>query len=111
MNDFEKFLCFLVGVDEVHIKGGTVVCKFLKESSRYTVYAEAIAFIEEYNLCTTGDRKFLIDYIKKIYNYFNSVIMQANNKYSFENSLLFKYDSETNAIIQQLKKIIELNNY
>jgi hypothetical protein len=64
MNDFEKFLCFLVGVDEVHIKGGTVVCKFLKESSRYTVYAEAIAFIEEYNLCTTGDRKFLLAVIR-----------------------------------------------
>ena len=109
MSEIEKIFCYLVGVDELHIKEGKAVCKFIKESPRYTIYAEALAFIEEYNCCSLTDRKFLIESIKKIYNSFNHVINQANDKYSLKNSLSFEYDIETSKIIQELQKIIKVS--
>lgn len=104
--DKEKFIAYLIGVDEVKIEGDTVLCGFLKNSKRYSYYAESIAFIDEFEKSTYSDQLFLIDGIKRLYDSFERIINNANANCSFNNSLKYKYNDETKKIVEKLKKYL-----
>ncbi len=99
-----EFLSYLIGADEVNLKDGKIIIKFLQNSERYICMKEAVSFLEEFNSCNCVEKNFLIDEMKNLYDYFNRVLENAkkNLPFGFE----YIYDEETQQVIDKLKKAL-----
>jgi|GEM_PF-6397060 len=102
----ENFLIYLIGVDEVKIKDGKAIIKFLSNSERYVCMKEAVSFMKEYNSCTAYEKNFLIDEIKNLYDYFNKVLERAKKDLPF--GLEYVYDAENQHVINEMKEVLIL---
>lgn len=95
-------LSFMIGADEVIVKDNKAIIKFYQNSERYSVLREAIAFLNEFETCNANEENYMIDEIKKLYNYFDAVKKKAKENYNI--GLEYVYCDEVQEVINKLEE-------